>query len=159
MAKTRERVTDTAGSFRPYVERAFRDEEVRENVKNAIAAARDVYNELIGGRGVTHLATRVATDKEIQENLRNAIEDLRKAADRVQGKEQHKARNTLLLLTGITLGILFNPMTGPSTRRWVKNSLFGESSDDFSYTGNSGYTPPPPTAADTPSTSTFSEPA
>ncbi len=57
---------------------------------------------------------RAATDKDIQENLRKAVDELRNAADRVQGKEDHSTRNTMLLLTGIALGILFNPMTGPA---------------------------------------------
>ena len=35
MANTRDRITDTAENVRPYVERAVKDEEVRENVKNA----------------------------------------------------------------------------------------------------------------------------
>ncbi len=121
MAKTKDKV---AGA-RPYVERALRDEEVRDNLKSAITTARDIYDELIGGRGMTHVAARVATDKDIQDNLRSAIEDLRKAADRVQGKESHSGRNTMLLLTGITLGVLFNPMTGPQTRQWLSDRLFG----------------------------------
>ena len=54
----------------PYVERALKDEELRENVRAASTAAREVYNELLGNRGVTGLATRVASDKDIQENLR-----------------------------------------------------------------------------------------
>jgi len=45
MANTRDRISDTAESVRPYVERAVRDEEVRENVKSAIAAARHIYEK------------------------------------------------------------------------------------------------------------------
>ena len=44
------------------------------------------------------VATRVATDKDIQDELRSTIAELRKAADRVQGKEEHKGRNGGLLL-------------------------------------------------------------
>jgi hypothetical protein len=42
----------------------------------------------------------------------------------------------MLLLAGITLGILFNPMTGPATRQWVKDKVLGPS-DDFTYGGDS----------------------
>ena len=141
MAKTRDKVLDKAGGARPYIERALTDEDLRDNVRNAFESARQVYNELIGGRGAIPLATRVATDKDIQERLRDAVDELREAADRVQGKKEHGGRNTLLLITGIALGILFNPVSGTSTRKWLSDKLFG-SSDDFTYQGgNSGSGP------------------
>ena len=143
MASTRERISDTAGSFRPYVERAVKDEEVRESVKNAVATMRGLYDELIGGRGVTYAATRVATESELQDDLRSAMDDLRRAADRVQAKDTHSGRNVLLLLTGVILGLLFNPVTGPSTRRWVSDLILGK--DEFGDTGGNSAAPTPTT--------------
>jgi hypothetical protein len=137
MAKTKDRVSDAASTARPYIDRALHDDELRESVRNAYESARTIYNELIGKRGVTGVATRVATDKDIQDELRSTIAELRRAADRVQGKQQHKSRNGGLLFFGILLGVLFNPMTGPSTRKWLSDRLFG-GSDDFTYQGGSG---------------------
>jgi hypothetical protein len=135
VARTVERLTDRAGGVKPYVERAMTDEKVRDDVRDAIAAAREIYAELIGNRGVTTIATRVATDKDIQDTLRRAIDDLRKAADRVQGKDGHTARNTLLL-TGIVIGVLFNPVTGPATREWLKGLVgAGSGGGDFGESG------------------------
>jgi len=132
MAKTtRDKFSGAASNVRPYVERAVSDAELRENVKAAFTAARDVYDELLGNRGVTTVATRVATDKDIQDKLKEALDELRVAADRVQGKKQHSGRNATLLIAGIALGILFNPVTGPATRKWLADVVFG--GDDFTY--------------------------
>jgi hypothetical protein len=127
--------------MRPYVDRALHDDDLHDNLKEAFKAARDVYAELLGNRNLTGTAMRAATDKDIQENLKKAVEELRGAANRIQGKEDHGARNTMLLLAGITAGILFNPMTGPQTRQWLMTKITGESSDDYSYT-------PPSTSTD-----------
>lgn len=132
MAKLQDRARDRASDVKPYVERALKDERVREDVKSAIATAREIYDQLMGGRAVTSVAAKVATDKDIQQSLRDAIDDLRDAADRVQGKDSRAARNATLLLTGIALGILFNPVTGPGTRRWLQDKIFGEG-EEFEY--------------------------
>lgn len=132
MAKAKDRVSD----MKPYFKRAVQDEEVRDNLKSAIVAAREIYDELLGGRSTTAVATRVATDKDIQDNLRSAVEDLRKAAMRVQGKKEHSSRNATLLMAGIVLGILFNPVTGAQTREWITDKLLG--GDEGSSSGTSG---------------------
>jgi len=140
MAKATERAKDKVSDVKPYMQRAQRaiqDEELRENLRSAYTTARDVYDQLIGNRGVTGVATRVASDSDIQDQLRSAIQDLRKAADRVQRQERHAGRNGSLLLIGIVLGILFNPITGPETRRWLKDRVFGED-EEFGYGGSGG---------------------
>jgi hypothetical protein len=133
MAKTKDKVAEV----RPYVERALKDEELRHDLMSAFAAAKEVYNELLGDRGMTGIAARVASDEDIQKNLKQAVDDLRNAADRVQGKEDHGARNTLLLVTGIAIGLLFNPVTGPATRNWLREKVLGGGGDDFTYGTNS----------------------
>jgi gas vesicle protein len=133
MAKTN-KLLDKTGNARPYIERALTDEELRQNVRNAFESARDVYNELLGGRGPIKLGARVATDAEIQERMKEAIAELREAAERIQGKKEHGGRNTFLLIIGIALGALFNPVSGPQTRKWLSDKVFG-SSDDFTYQG------------------------
>ncbi|HZO63346.1 MAG TPA: hypothetical protein VFB35_10245 [Gaiellaceae bacterium] len=138
MPKTTDRVTSAAGTAKPYVDRALHDDELREHVKQAYSAARVIYDELIAPRGVASAAHRVATDTDIQDNLRVAVAELRQAAGRLhKGPEKHSGR-TLLLLVGVAVGLLYNPVTGPETRRWLKGKLFGGGSDDFGFEDQSG---------------------
>lgn len=138
MAKTMDKAKDRVSDARPFVERALSDQELREHIKEAFTAARDAYGELFGRTGMTGVAVRAATDKEIQDNLKTALDELRSAAERLQGKEQHKARNSLLLITGVAAAVLFNPVTGPPVRRWLKTQMSGGTRDDFTYAGDDG---------------------
>jgi hypothetical protein len=136
MPKTTDKVSEAASTVKPYFERAFQDEELRDNVRNAYDSARAIYDELIGNRGVTGVAKRVATDKDLQDELRSAIAELRTAADRVRGKRERKSHSGLLLL-GIVLAAVFNPITGPQIRKWISERVFGET-DGFTYQGGNG---------------------
>jgi hypothetical protein len=138
MPTTTEKVANVAGTAKPYVDRALRDEELRENMKQAYAAARVIYDELIAPRGVVSAAQKVATDQDIQENVRVALAELREAAMRLQGGQQksHGGRN-FFLLVGLIVGLLYNPFTGPETRAWLKDKLFG-SDDEFGFDDQSG---------------------
>jgi hypothetical protein len=133
-------------NLKPYVDRAMHDDELRENLKSAFAAAKEIYNELSGG-GRAAGAFRLAADEDVQEQIRKAVDELRKASDRIQGKEEHGARNTMLLLAGIAAGALFNPWTGPATRRWVMDRVGmgggGGSQTGYSSGGNGSVTSSP----------------
>jgi hypothetical protein len=129
MAKAKNKVYTAADSVRPYVERAMSDEKLRADLLHAFTTARAAYADLMRARDTAPftIASRVATDEDIREKLRDAIEDLRSANDRLQGRESesHAGRNATLLVAGIALGILFNPVTGPETRRFLRDMLFG----------------------------------
>jgi hypothetical protein len=143
MTYTKERAAAAAASARPYVERALRDKELRDNIRNAYISARAVYAELASRRRVADAATKLAQDRDVQDELRNAIEELRNAAGRVQSVRRgspepaRSARNSAILLFGIALGILLNPITGPAVRRALARTLFG-TGNGFVYQGNGG---------------------
>jgi len=130
MAKTKDKVSDAADSVKPFVERALSDEKLRDDVQSAFATARKVYGELTGAKDVQKAASKVVGDRKLQKELREAVEDLRSAAERLQGKREKKRRGRKLLVATIALGILFNPVTGSDTRRWLKD-LVGGGNDDF----------------------------
>ena len=121
----RDKVYGAVDVARPYVDRIAPAASVRSDSAPAHASARTIYDELLGSRGAQALATRVAQDKDMQSELRNAVEELRRAGERAQGKSSHSKRNFTLLLAGITLGVLFNPATGPETRKWLKEKVLG----------------------------------
>ena len=141
MINTKDKVADAAASARPYVERAIRDKELRDNVRNAYTSARAVYDELSSRRRMSDAATRLAGDKDLQDEIRSVVDELRNAAGRVKDVKRgapepgRAAWNGLLLFVGIALGILLNPITGPAVRRMLARKLFG-SGNGFVYQGN-----------------------
>ena len=79
MTYTKERVADAAASARPYVERALRDQELRDNIRNAYTSARAVYDELSSRRRISDAATQA---RERPGRPGRAAERDRRAAER-----------------------------------------------------------------------------
>jgi len=143
VTKGKDTFSGAAGAIKPYLERAMTDDKLREELVHAFGTARELYGDLISekGRPIT-LASRVATDDDIRDKLRDAIEDLRRASERLQGRHQHgrsNGRASTVLIAGIALGILFNPVTGPETRRFIRDLLSaGGEEDDRGTNGSNG---------------------
>jgi gas vesicle protein len=141
MTYTKERAAAAAANARPYVERALHDQELRDNIRNAYTSARAVYDQLGSRRKVSDAASRLAADKDLQDEIRSAIDELRNASRRVKNVKHpapepaQTAKNSLLLLFGIAVGLLLNPITGPALRRALARKLFG-SENGFVYQGN-----------------------
>ena len=130
MAKKDTKFAPTVDTLKPYLERALSDPEFRDDLKEALSAARKLYGPLAKeagkGNGIKS-ATRLATDAKVQENLRKALEDFGKAAETLKGKRKksHKARKTMLL-AGLVAGALYNPWTGANTRQWLLDKIAGD---------------------------------
>jgi hypothetical protein len=119
------KITDTFETIRPYLERALKDDEFRQDLKHALSAARELYGPLTKSNGVAAGAKTLATDKKAQEHMRRALEDLSSAANTLQGKKKsHKGRN-MLIMAGIVAGALYNPWTGPQTREKLLDMIAG----------------------------------
>jgi hypothetical protein len=119
---------DTVDLLRPYLERALHDEEFRNDLKDAMQAARELYGPLSKSGGVKGSAKTIATDRKTQEQLMKAMEEIAGAAGSLQGKNKkksHKGRNALLL-AGIIAGALYNPWTGPQTREKILDVIAGD---------------------------------
>ncbi|HJR95982.1 MAG TPA: hypothetical protein VJ807_11170 [Gaiellaceae bacterium] len=126
MAKTKAPALST-DALKPYVQRAMTDPELREDLLAAFVAARSLYGQMAKSRGVKGKAEKVS-EKDFQKQLQFLVSDLSEASDKLQGKakkKSHKARNRVILLTGVTLGVLYNPWTGEQTREWIMDRVAG----------------------------------
>jgi hypothetical protein len=121
------KLNDTLDMVRPYLERALRDDDFRKDLKDALAAARELYGPLAKSNGVGSGAKVIATDKKAQEQIRRALDDLVSAKDTLQGKKRKgkKARKALLL-AGVVAGALYNPWTGAQTREKLLDLIAGD---------------------------------
>jgi hypothetical protein len=127
MAKTKSPALST-DALKPYVQRAMTDPELREDLLAAFVAARSLYGQMAKQTGVKGKAEKVS-DKGFQKDLQRLVDDLSEASEKLQGKakkKSHKARNRVILLTGVTLGVLYNPWTGEQTREWIMTRIAGE---------------------------------
>ena len=130
MAKTKTPALST-DALKPYVQRAMTDPELREDLLAAFVAARSLYGQMAKGQGVKGKAEKVSK-KDFQKDLQTLVSDLTEASDKLQGKAKkgHKSRNRVILLTGVTLGVLYNPWTGESTREWIMERISGGDDSD-----------------------------
>jgi hypothetical protein len=132
MAKTKAKPMQAAEALRPYVQRAIEDPDLRDDLLEAFVAARGLYGQLAKKQGVKGKVEKVS-DKDFQEDLQDLIADLSEATDRIkgEGKKGRKVRNRVILLTGVTLGVLYNPWTGHATREWIMERIAGGDGNGF----------------------------
>lgn len=119
-------------AFRPLVDRAVGDDEVRRNVVRAWGAARKVYDELSGEDAIKGLDKLSRKDK-VRDDIDTTVQSLSEAIVRMSGERKRDRPGwSLFVIGGLLAFILFNPATGASTRRWVKDHLLG-SEEEFDY--------------------------
>ena len=127
MAKTKTSGALSTETLKPYVQRAMTDPELREDLLAAFVAARSIYGQMAKGQGIKGKAEKVS-EKDFQKQLQHLVGDLSEASDKLKGnakKKGHKTRNRIVLLTGVTLGVLYNPWTGQATRDWIMEQIAG----------------------------------
>jgi hypothetical protein len=133
--KTKDRPVQAVDTLRPYVKRAMEDPELREDLLAAFVAARELYGQISNRSGVKGKAEKIS-DKEFQKDFQSLVSDLSDATERIKDTGGHKTRNRVILLTGVTLGVLFNPWTGQQTRDWILGQVTGGNGDGFEEYGD-----------------------
>ena len=127
-----EKVKEVTATAKPAVRRLAKDKKFQKHAQKAYGSARTIYDDLFAeGPPATESAAkkvvaRLAQDPELQTELRNVFHELQSAGKRAKmaAKPTHKKRNAMLM-AGIVIGILYNPATGPDTRKWLKEKMFG----------------------------------
>jgi uncharacterized protein (UPF0147 family) len=131
---------EAASSLRsnPYVQRLIEDEELRDNIREAVEAARDAYTRIANGKGP---AKAIMEDKKVHKDLRKAAESLREASDQLRGKRRKSRLGRLILIALIGAAIAL--LLSEDIRKAVLDRLFG-AEEEFEYTSTT--TPAPETA-------------
>lgn len=131
--KTADRATDLYSTARanPYVQRLMEDEDLRDNLREALEAARGAYSRATGnGKGAVKAVT---SDKKVQKDLRKASESLREASEQLRApKRRRKGKLGRLLLLAIVGGIVAM-VVSEEARKKVLDALFG-AEEEFEYT-------------------------
>ena len=125
-----------------YVQRLVEDEDLRENLRDALESARKAYDRMSGRKGP---AKAIMDDRKTRKELKEAASSLREAADSLRGvrrKRRRKRRGGLLLVMvagGVTALLL-----SEGVRKKVLDALFG-AEEEFEYTSTT--VPPAPSEA------------
>jgi hypothetical protein len=130
----------SAARSNPYVRKVIEDDELRENVLAAVAAAKSAYGRLNNGRAPTRA---LMDDKKLHRDLRNAAESLRTAADSLRAapeKPKRKRRGKTLVLIVLSFGVALAVSEGLRTK--VLDALFGKE-EEFDYSSTTTPEPAP----------------
>jgi hypothetical protein len=127
-AQSAKKAGEAASSLRsnPYVQRLIDDDELRENLRDAVEAARDAYARISNGKG----PTAILEDKKVQKDLRQAAESLREASEQLRGKRKKSRLGRIILIA--LLGAIIAVLLSEDIRKALLDKLFG-AEEEFEY--------------------------
>jgi uncharacterized protein (UPF0147 family) len=139
-AQSARKAGEAASSLRsnPYVQRLIEDEELRDNIREAVEAARDAYTRIANGKGP---ARAIMEDKKVQKDLRKAAESLREASEQLQGKRKKSRLGRIILLA--IVGAIIAILLSEDIRKALLDKLFG-AEEEFEYSSTTSPTPATP---------------
>jgi hypothetical protein len=129
---TADRAGDLYGAARenPYVQRLIEDEDLRENLQDALKSAKKAYSRATGnGKSPVKAFT---SDKKVQKEMRQAAEALQEARERLQKPRKKKHRLGRLIVLAIIGGVVAL-VVSEGARKAVLDALFG-AEEEFEYT-------------------------
>jgi hypothetical protein len=128
-AQSAKKAGEAASSLRsnPYVQRLIEDDELRDNLREAIDAARDAYTRIANGKGP---AKALMEDKKVHKDLRQAAESLREASDQLRGKRKKSRLGRIILIA--LIGAIIAVVLSEDIRKALLDKLFG-AEEEFEY--------------------------
>ena len=138
-AQSAKKAGEAASSLRsnPYVQRLIEDDELRDNIRDAVESARDAYARIANGKG----PGAVLEDKKVQKDLRNAAESLREASEQLRGKRKKSRLGRIILIAAI--GAVIAVLLSEDVRKALLDKLFG-AEEEFEYSSTTSPTPATP---------------
>lgn len=136
-AQSAKKAGEAASSLRDnqYVQRLIEDEELRDNIREAVEAARDAYARIANGKGP---AKAIMEDKKVHKDMRKAAEALREASEQLRGKKRKSRLGRIILIA--LLGAAIALLLSEDIRKAVLDKLFG-AEEEFEYTSTTSPTP------------------
>jgi len=136
--KAKERAGSAYESARPYVQRLIKDEELRDNLREAYEAGRDAYARASGAKKPSALLD----DKKLQRDLKNATDSLRAASDALREPEKRSGGGHpfMKLLFIAFIGAVLAIALSEDLRKAVLDQLFG-AEEEFEYTSTTASPP------------------
>ncbi len=127
----------------PYVQRVIEDEDLRDNMRDALDSARVAYDRLTNAKA-PHKA--ILEDKKLQQNLQDAAVALRDAGQSLKDGPQKKRGGFGAKLLVLVVGAGLTVALSEGLRNKVLDTLFGKE-EEFEYTSSTTPATPAPEPA------------
>lgn len=118
------RYAGTASAVAPIVRRLARDDELRDDLRVVLEAARKLYDDLSSEEPLK-ITRKIFTDTDVRKQIDKALEAIEDAGSLVrQARTPNRAWLGWLIAGGVIGGVaalFFTPKTGPTMRRWASN--------------------------------------
>ncbi len=118
------RYAGTASAMAPIVRRLARDDELRDDLRVVLEAAKKLYDDLSNEEPL-RITRKIFTDADVRKQIDKALGAIEDAGSHVrEARAPSRAWMGWLIAGGVigaVVAMFFTPKTGPTMRRWASN--------------------------------------